>query len=141
MEVTTAMVADAAALADGKLYINGGGWNTIFTAKVPTTHPALALVLIFKLSWHEANEDMPVLIELMDEDGQPSPLRGEGTFRVAAPPFVKKGVDLYQSFAQMFYAVTFENLGLYRFRISSNGKDLASIPIHVLTMPGVRPTG
>lgn len=133
------MVADAAVKVEGKLYINGGGWNTIFTSHVPTTHPALALVLIFRVSWHEINEDIPILIELIDEDGQPLPLRGEGSLRVGAPPFVKKGVDLYDSYARMFYGLVFEKLGLYRFRVSSKDKELASVPIHVALMRGGAP--
>jgi len=135
MDVTTAMLADAAALADGKLYVHGGGWDNIYTAEVPTTHPALALVLIFHLSWHEANEDIPLRLELVDEDDRHPVTRGEGKMRTGTPPQVKKGADLYYPFAQMFYGLQFPKLGRYVFRVASGGQVLASLPLTVSTPP------
>src|SRR6266566_7623102 len=129
------MVADAATKSEGKLYIHGGGWNTIFTAGLPATHPVLALVLTFKLSWHEAHEDLPFVIELLDEDNQALALRGEGTLRMAPAAHLKKGADIYDSFAQTFYNLTFERYGQYRFRISSGDRKLASVPISVVPLP------
>lgn len=132
------MVADAATKStDGKLYVHGGGWNSLFTVSVPATHPVLALVLTFKLSWHESHKDLPFVVELLDEDDQLVGLRGEGKLRMAAGPFQKLGSDIYDSFTQTFYNLTFEKYGQYRFRISSEDKELASIPIVVAQPPGV----
>jgi hypothetical protein len=70
------MLADAADVHAGKLYIHGGGWNTIYAAQVPATHPLLALVVVFRLDWHEANETIPLEVDLADEDEQQTLLTG-----------------------------------------------------------------
>lgn len=126
------MLADAATLADGKLYIQGGGWNSILTPQIPATHPALALVLVFKLDWHEANEDLEIIIELVDEDGKPAGLHGEMRLRVAPTPFTKKGTPLSQSTAQMFYGLQFEKYGAYEFRVVHVDQVIASLPLSVI---------
>src|SRR2546421_315152 len=112
------MLADSVALAEGKLYIQGGGWNSIMTSQMPATHPAIGLVLTFKLDWHEANEDLKLILELVDEDGKNAGMRIEILLRVAPAPATKKGTALYQSAAQMFYGLRFDNYGAYRFQVA-----------------------
>ena len=129
------MLADAATVADGKLYIQGGGWNSILAPQIPTNHPALALVLTFKLDWHEANEDLELVIELVDEDGKQAGLRGEMRLRVAPTPFVTKGAELYHSTAQMFYGLRFDKKGAYRFQLVHDDHLLASVPLSIIPVP------
>jgi hypothetical protein len=137
VEITTAMLADAATIADGKLYIQGGGWNSIITSQIPAVHPAIGLVLIFKLDWHEANEDLEISIELVSEDGKLAGLRGEMQLRVAPAPATKKGTELYQSTAQMFYGLRFDDYGAYRFQIAHKDQIMASVPLNVVAPQGV----
>jgi hypothetical protein len=132
MEVTTAMLADAATVAEGKLYIHGGGWNSIISPQIPTTHPTLALVVVFKLDWHEANEDLELVIELVTEDGEPAGLRGDMHLRVAPTPLTKKGAELYQSTAYTFHGLQFDKYGGYRFQITYADKVLAAVPLSIL---------
>ena len=54
MELSTAMVADAAHVADGKMYILGGQWDRLTVAKFPAQHPAMALALVLKVEYTEA---------------------------------------------------------------------------------------
>jgi hypothetical protein len=135
MQVTTAMLADAATVADGKLYIQGGGWNSMLAQQMPVVHPGLAVVLMFELGWHEGNEDLKYAIELLDEDGKPAGLRGEANLRVSPLPFVKKGSDLYQCSAHMLYGVRFEKYGIYRFQITCGDQVLASVPLTIIASP------
>lgn len=60
------MLADHAAAADGKLYINGGGWSIIGPAPTPG-----AIALSVKVPWDEREHMHEMLIELLDADGQP----------------------------------------------------------------------
>jgi len=129
------MLADAATVAGGKLYVQRGGWTQIQTPQIPAAHPALALVLIFTLESHEANEDIKFVIDLVDEDGQPVGLRGEALMRVAPGAFAKKGSELYQPTAQMLYGLRFEKYGTYRFRIIRNDAILASVPLTITPPP------
>jgi hypothetical protein len=135
MQVTTAMLADAATVADGKLYIHGGGWNSIIATQIPANHPALALVLSFRLEWHEANEDIALVIELVNEDGKPAGLRGDMHLRVAPAPITKKGSELYQSTAYTFYGLRFDDYATYRFQLSHNGQLIASVPLSIIPPP------
>jgi len=125
------MLADAATVADGKLYVHGGSWNTILTPKMPMVHPSLALALVLKVSWHEANEDLPVTFELVTEDGQPAGFHVDLNLRVSPTPFNKKGTDLYQASTFTVNSLTFESYGSYSFRVSSCGQLLASVPLTV----------
>ena len=84
------MLADAAAVLDGKLYVHGGGWDVIYSNQVPATHAAMALVLIFKLDWHEANENLPLAIQVQDEDRHGSILSGKAIMRAGIPPLAQK---------------------------------------------------
>ncbi len=129
------MLADAASVSEGKLYINGGGWNTLFAQQIPVVHPALALVLGFRFSWNDANEDIPFEISLLDDDDKPMSIQGKGRIRSAPAPYVLKGSDFFESFAQMFFGLKFEHSGNYRFKVTSNDRELASIPLAVTLHP------
>jgi Family of unknown function (DUF6941) len=132
MQVTTAMLADAATAVGGKLYVHGGGWDAIYTSQVPAIHAAMAIVLIFKLDWHEANENIPLAIEFQDEDRHHDAiLSGKATLRAGIPPVAQKGAPLYHSFAQMFYGLQFPNYGRYTLTVSSGDEKLATLPIVV----------
>ena len=129
------MLADAASVVDGKLYVHGGGWDSIYTAQAPTTHPGLAVVLIFKLDWQEANEDIPLTIQMTDEDNRTVLLRGEGMMRTGVPAQLPKGAPMFHPYAQMIYGLTFPALGRYVLRVTSGEKELASLPIAVAQPP------
>ncbi|HEX6968142.1 MAG TPA: hypothetical protein VF174_04915 [Micromonosporaceae bacterium] len=62
----TMMLADHAQVADGKLFISGGGWSITIT---PTQPSALAVLL--QVPWTEANRKIPFRLRLVDGDGQP----------------------------------------------------------------------
>jgi hypothetical protein len=131
MQVTTAMLADAAAVLEGKLYVHGGGWDVIYSNQVPATHAAMALVLVFKLDWHEAHENLPLAIQVQDEDRQGSILSGKAIMRAGIPPLAQKGAPLYHAFAQMFYGLQFPNYGRYTLIVSSGDEQLVTLPIVV----------
>jgi hypothetical protein len=126
------MLADAVALADGKLYIQGGGWNAITASQMPAIHPAIGLVFTFKLDWHEANEDLKLVVELVNEDGKNAGLGLEMLLRVAPTAATKKGTPLYHSAAQMIYGLRFDNYGAYRFQVNHKEKILATVPLNVV---------
>jgi hypothetical protein len=131
MRVTTAMLADAATVERGKLFVHGGGWDTIDVAAVPATHPTLALVLIFRIEYDEALADIPILIELLDEDDKPLELRLEGKINAGHPPRLRPGTATFHPLALSFPMLAFEHEGGYRFRVTSEGRELASIPLRV----------
>lgn len=63
MEVTM-MLCDHAVVAEGKLYIHGGGWDQI-SARGPST----SVALLVQVPWDEMNRKQIISLRLVDEDG------------------------------------------------------------------------
>ena len=64
----TMLLADAAQVAEGKLYVLGGG----LTVVGPRPQP-LAVALVIAVPWDRANVTHNWVLELLDEDGHPVP--------------------------------------------------------------------
>src|ERR1700750_2687148 len=60
----TMMLADYAQIADGKLFISGGGWTTCGPGPTPC-----AVVAIFHVPWDETDQKVNFMLRLVDEDG------------------------------------------------------------------------
>jgi hypothetical protein len=90
------LLADSAQTdASGKVHALGLGWSATVT---PT--PAQALVALFEIDWHEANEVFHFVIQLLDTDGVPvlgpgpagpTPLVVEGDMEAGRPPGLPQG--------------------------------------------------
>lgn len=96
----TVMLCDSARVAEGKLYVLGGGWTHVVADQAPLE---LALGVVIAVPWGDANRRHSLAVALMDEDGQPievdtpdgrQPLRQETQFEVGRPPGIKAGIDL-----------------------------------------------
>jgi hypothetical protein len=135
MDATTAMLADAASVEGGKLFVHGGAWDTIYVAAIPAAHPTMALVLVFRIGYDEALNDIPITIELIDEDDQPFGPRIQGIINAGHPPRSRRGVPTFHPLAMPFPLLHFEHEGGYRFRISSTDGEIASVPFQVRTAP------
>jgi hypothetical protein len=70
------LLADHAQVADGKLFISGGGWAYCSPGAVPC-----AVALLFHVPWQRTNEKIPFALRLVDEDGHPVPQPGPGSTR------------------------------------------------------------
>jgi hypothetical protein len=133
MDVTTAMLADAASVEGGKLFVHGGAWDTINVPAVPAVHPTMALVLVFRIEYHQALADIPITIELLDEDDQPFGPRLEGVINAGHPPRTRPGTPTFHPLAMAFNMLPFEHEGGYRFRVTSRDAEIASVPFRVRT--------
>lgn len=92
------MLCDHATVAEGKLYINGGGWAQ--TGPVPT--PSVIAMLI-DVPWDETNMPLSFDLSLHGEDGQPvmqqgpmgpAPIEVDGQFEVGRPAGVAQGTPI-----------------------------------------------
>lgn len=139
MRLITGMLADAATVAEGKLYVHGGGWNTIHTAALPTTHPALTVVLVIEFGWSETN-DHQLAVQLFDEDDQPVGVDAFGALQVGHPPGLAQGAPVEMPLAVPFTNVTFANKGRYHFKVGVDGDELGRIgfAINVAPQPATR---
>jgi hypothetical protein len=92
----TAMLADYATVADGKLTVIGAGWQ----ATVPQGCP-FAIAMLIEVPWHLTNQPHTVRVELIDLDGNPvvpigatDPEMFEFGFEVGRPPGVRPGTHM-----------------------------------------------
>jgi len=92
------MLADHAQVADGKLFISGGGW----TACAPGAAPC-AVAVIFHVPWQETNKKVSFSLRLIDEDGTPVtqpgatdglPVVVNGSFEPRRPAAVAPGTEI-----------------------------------------------
>ena len=95
----TLLLADHAVVADGKLYINGGGWSV--TGPTPTPS---AIAVKLDVPWDRANQKLHLRLRLIGQDGEPvtdprsrrarSRWRSPATPRSAVPPGLVHGADI-----------------------------------------------
>ena len=92
------MLADHAQVADGKLFISGGGW----TACGPGPSPC-AVAVLFHVPWQETGERVSFTLRLIDEGGhgvfQPGaqddlPVQVHGHFEARRPPGMLPGAEI-----------------------------------------------
>ncbi len=131
MIVTTAMLADAARVEGGKLYVHGGGWDRISTTSFPTTHSTLALALVFRIEYDEALNDIPITIVLETEDGEQMGPEIEGMINAGHAPGTDRGAPAFHPLAITLNGLQFESAGRYRFRVTSTDMELATVPFYV----------
>jgi hypothetical protein len=95
----TMMLADAAQVANGKLFILGGGWSVTGPEPSPS-----AIVLKIAVPWDQANKSHHLVLSLIDTDGNPltasdpagqqQPFRIEADFEAGRPTGIAPGTPL-----------------------------------------------
>src|SRR5438876_3274878 len=69
MEVTVAVLADAANIAKGEKLNILGTFDRIAVPAFPWTHPFMVLALAFRLTYEDARATHELAVTIMDEDG------------------------------------------------------------------------
>lgn len=89
------LLADSCQVAEGKLYVLGGGWNMTGPAPMPQ-----CIALIFHVPWNDANRRLRIALELLTADNRPVtqpgplgevPIRIDGEFEVGRPVGLPQG--------------------------------------------------
>jgi hypothetical protein len=128
MEIQVAALCDAAVDYDGKLCVLGA-FDTIIAPSVPAVHPqcSVALRLIFR---KEEEGEHQVALNFVDEDGRPIVPPIETTIPVDLPE------DFFFSSRNLvlnLQGLKFENEGQYSIDVAVDGRQIASIPLQVMT--------
>src|SRR2546425_5280283 len=130
MHLDFAVVSDYALVDQaGKISVLGI-FQHIWVQQFPAMHPRLHLVLRLKGKRTEIGEHR-VQIRLADEQGTEI-LGGSGQVTFAEPP---AGVVDIEAAAILVFDVPFPHPGLYRFLITIDGEEKASVPITVSQVP------
>ena len=114
----TMLLADSAQVADGKLFILGGG-----VANIGPNPQPLSIALLIEVPWDRANIQHDWKIELLDEDGGPVmiddvPFLFGGTFEAGRPPGQTPGTPLAVPLAIGFNALPVEPGRSYIWRLA-----------------------
>ena len=127
MDVTLALLADAANVSrEGKLNLLGI-FDTIFAHAFPSTHPQMQLVLRFEAEPAEAGATRSVEVQFVTPEG-------EVLFRLPGNmPVQPRGAS---DRIRMDQVVTLTNVqlphpGRYRFHVVVDGEPAAVVPLHV----------
>ena len=135
MRLTSAMLADAAQVTAGKLYVLGGAFDTITARSFPVVYRSLAVVLVAEVGPGDRNRDLPLRISLLDEDGADMGVESVGNLRVGAPSSLPAGAPTVVPLVGAFGNVRFPKPGGYLFLVEHEGTELAHIPFRVRLAP------
>ena len=125
MEVTLALLADAANVSqEGKLNILGAFAN-INAVKFPTRHPEMQLVLRFEASPAEAEAKKHLEVKVIDEDGQAVAGFG-GEFKVSP---AASGQRIRMQTVMRILDAVFPKPGDYTFAVMVDGNTEYEVPL------------
>ena len=129
------MLADAAQVTAGKLYVLGGAFDTITARSFPVVYRSIAVVLVAEVGPADRNRDLPLLIKLCDEDGAEMGVESQGNLRVGAPASIPPGAATVVPLVGAFGNVRFPKAGGYVFLVEHEGDELARIPFRLRQAP------
>lgn len=89
-QVEWMILADHADIVGGKLYLAGGGWDTISVASELPHRRMIGLAVAVDVPWNQTNEAHSLTILVQDEDGQEH-AKIEGHLEVGRPPGFPRG--------------------------------------------------
>ena len=135
MKLTSAMLADAAQVQSGKLFVLGGGFDTISVRSLPATHRSVSLAMVAEVRPDERQQDLDLKVVLVDEDGAELGVVAKGKLRVGAPPNLPPGSPSLVPIVSPFHNVTFPEAKGYAFVVSVNETELARVRFRVVKLP------
>jgi len=134
MRLTTAMLADAAQVQGGKLFVLGGGFDTISARSLPVVHRNLTLAMVAEVEPDERHRDLEILIQLVDEDGKNLEIEARGKLRVGAPPNLPPGATSIVPIVSPFYNIQFTEAKGYAFVVSFEDEEIARVQFRVVSV-------
>ncbi len=135
------VLADAAEAINGKHYILGGGWDTIWAASFPVAHPVLTLALRVSVPWNDTNQTLGMEIDIIDADGQsiipnpPGPLRAQ--MNAGRPPNLPQGAAQAVPLVFRLQNLQFLRPGAYVVAVRSGGGEIGRVAFNVMPLPGI----
>ena len=131
MRLTAAMLADAAQVTAGKLYVLGGAFDTVTARTFPVVYRSMAVVLVAEVGPADRNRDLALRIALYDEDGAALGVESQGNLRVGAPAAIPAGASTVVPLVGAFGNIRFPEPGGYVFVVEHEGEELARIPFRL----------
>lgn len=143
---TDALLADSVAVAEGKVYVQGGGWNLINVPAFPFHQDRIGLALIVRVPYTATNQEHRFRLTLQDEDGEVVVLGDappgvetedgkiravEGAFNIGRPPLLPPGDEQIVPLALNLNGTTFVRPGRYGFVFEIDGTEVNRLAFRV----------
>ncbi len=133
MQLEWLILADGAQVADGKLYLLGGGWDVLGVTTGFPMQKHLAVAASFRVPWNETNQRHGIEIEIADEDGHQL-ARVDGQIEVGRPAGIPLGhPQRYQLTVEA--VLSFEHAGTYVIIGRIGGTEAGRVPFNVVQVP------
>jgi hypothetical protein len=135
--VDFALLADAVQVLQGKLYVLGGGWNSLFVGSFPARHPSLGVGLRVRVPWSWTEQPLKIGIDLQDEDGArmlPGPAISQ-IVKVSRSAGMPEGSDVVLARSFTFNNLVFPKPGSFSFVISLDDVPADRLRFTVLERP------
>ena len=131
MEITLALLADAANISvEGKLNVLGA-FSNIYASSFPARHPSMNLVFEFDASASESGSMRHIEVRLLDEDGKTL-----GTLETDfAVPQPERGRRIIFGAVLPLTDVVFERPGNHVFDVLINGDSKKQVPLAIIQLP------
>jgi len=135
VDIEFALVADFAEVIAGKLYLMGGGWDTLHVSSVPASI-RFAVALGVRVEWDETNRQVPIRVTVEDDDGAVY-ARAEGTVAVGRPPDLPPGSPQVAKLA-LVLGLSLPHFGGYRVLVAAGegaNERVRSLPFRLARAP------
>jgi len=137
----TMLLADSAQVADGKLYILGGGWSVTGPEPVPS-----AVAIKVAVDWHEFNSPHHWELILENADGKlvqfetpegTQTIEVRGDFSTSTPDDVPQGTPVDVPIAVNFGPIPLAPASRFTWRLVIDGESLPGASVSFTTRPRV----
>ena len=127
------ILADAAQVVGQKLYLLGGGWDTLtVNTGFPIQHRC-AVVASFRIPWNETNKPHDVELIIEDQDSREL-LKVAGQVEVGRPPGIPNGQSQRAQIAAEG-VLEFQEPGTYVIRARIAGQEGHTVPFRIVPGP------
>src|SRR3990172_5321014 len=111
VEIEYLLLADAVQVIDGKIYVTGGGFDTMLVPAVPQTI-SLAIACGVLIPWGEAEKEQTLSVSVATAGGRALAPSHRQTFRTGRAPGLLPNAPVHVPFA-ITWELTFPDYGRY----------------------------
>ena len=125
------ILADAAEVVNGKLYLLGGGWDTlVVNSGFPVARP-IGMAIAFRVPWASTNQRQRATVEVTDEDATARLTTIQMQFEMGRPAGIAYGQpQRFQMAATV--PLTFPKEGSYTLTVLLDGEPVRHASFRVL---------
>lgn len=144
-----AVLCDSAVTAEGKIYVQGGGWNMLSPPAFPAQLPRIGLAVCVSVPYTATNHNHTLEITLESEDGEvvsvgppssdpidpasvPRPGKITAQFNMGRPPILQAGDAQTMPFAVNVDGLMLASPGAYAFVIKIDDTEMERLAFRAI---------